>query len=204
MMQDTIVLCGFMGCGKSAVGRRLSFYTRRPLIDMDAYIEEQAGMEISEIFARQGESYFRELEHRAVVELAGKKRLILSTGGGALTFSRNVEAFRRTGCKIVLIDASLEAIAYRLRNDTRRPLLQRPDREQAMKALYESRMPLYRAAADITVNGDRQIDGVAHEIMIKTGILTQDCFLERTHPHAGGQRTWQEKRPFPHEDTQQR
>ena len=175
--KETIVLCGFMGCGKTAVGKRLAFYTRRPLIDMDAYIEERQGMKIPEIFSRLGEEAFREMEYQAACELAVRKKIIIPAGGGALTFQKNVEAFRKENCRIVLIDTSLKEISRRLRNDTKRPLLQREDKERAMKELYEKRYPLYRAAADIVVRGDRHMDAVAHDIMVKVGILEQDNFL---------------------------
>ena len=176
-MDKTIVLCGFMGCGKTAVGRRLSYYTRRRLIDMDEYIEKQAGMTVAGLFEREGEQGFRAREREAARTLGAMRRVIVSTGGGALTFDENVAAFRNG--VIVLIDTSLPEIQRRLQNDRKRPLLQRPDREQAIRDLYERRMPLYRRAADVVVCGDRQMDAVAHEIMVKTGILPGDCFLKR-------------------------
>ena len=78
--------------------------------------------------------------------------LIVAAGGGALTFERNVQVFRGKD-KIVLLDVPLSVIRYRLRNDTVRPLLQRPDKNEAMARLYEQRMPLYLSAADVVVKG---------------------------------------------------
>lgn len=123
------------------------------MIDTDAYIEKKQGMKISEIFDKYGESYFRDLEYEACCELSKKSGIIISTGGGALTFERNVDALKKNGT-IVLIDVPIDTIKERLKNDTTRPLLQRPDRDKAMKDLYEKRMPLYKKAADIFVDGE--------------------------------------------------
>ena len=119
---------------------------------MDSYIEEKAGMTVSEIFEKYGEEKFRDMEHDACVELAGLEDLVIASGGGAFTFKRNVEAFKGKD-KIVFLDVPLGIIKSRLKNDTTRPLLQRPDRDRVMKDLYDSRYPIYHAAADIVVKG---------------------------------------------------
>ena len=107
---------------------------------------------ISEIFTDQGEDGFRDIEHEVCLELADKSNLIIATGGGALTFERNVRVFKGKDI-IVLLDVPLERIRYRLRNDKVRPLLQRPDKNKAMTELYNKRYPLYKAASDVTVKG---------------------------------------------------
>ena len=122
---NNIVLCGFMGCGKSTVGKNIARKSGRKFLDMDSYIEEKAGMTVSEIFEKYGEEKFRDMEHDACVELAG----------------------------LVFLDVPLGIIKSRLKNDTTRPLLQRPDRDRVMKDLYDSRYPIYHAAADIVVKG---------------------------------------------------
>lgn len=149
---NNIVLCGFMGCGKTTVGRNLARKAGRKFIDMDLYIEEKAGMKISEIFEKFGESRFRDMEHEACLELADAEGLVIASGGGAFTFQRNIDAFRGKD-KIVLLDVPLDIIKQRLKNDTTRPLLQRPDKDEAMRELYEKRLPVYLSAADITVSG---------------------------------------------------
>ena len=149
---NNIVLCGFMGCGKSTVGKNVARKTGKKYVDMDHYIEEKAGMRVSEIFEKYGEQGFRDMEHEACVELSKEKNLIIASGGGALTFERNVEVFKQSDT-VVLLDVDLETIKYRLLNDKKRPLLQRPDKDDAMTELYNKRLPLYRAAADITVKG---------------------------------------------------
>ena len=130
-MSKNIILCGFMGCGKTTVGKNLQKRSGMHMIDTDAYIEKNQGMKISEIFDRYGEAYFRDLEYDACCELSKKSGIIISTGGGALTFERNVQALKKNGT-IVLIDVPLDTIKERLKNDTTRPLLQRPDKDEAI------------------------------------------------------------------------
>lgn len=166
-MNKNIILCGFMGCGKTTVGENLKKKAGMYLVDTDAYIEKTQNMTISEIFAEYGEDHFRELEHQACKELSQKKGIIISTGGGALTFQRNVDVLKETGT-IVLIDVPLEVLKERLKYDKTRPLLQRPDKDEAMKALYEKRMPLYKNAADIVINGDNSPLQVAINILNAT------------------------------------
>ncbi len=149
---DNIVLCGFMGCGKSTVGRNIARKTGKKFLDMDLYIEQKTGMTVSEIFEKYGESGFRDMEHEACVELSKMKDLIIASGGGAFTFERNVEVFKGKDT-IVLLDVPLGVIKYRLRNDKTRPLLQRSDKDKAMQELYEKRLPLYKSAADVVVSG---------------------------------------------------
>ena len=141
-----------MGCGKSTVGRNIARKTGKKFLDMDSYIEKKAGMTVSEIFDKYGESTFRDMEHEACKELSEMQDLIIASGGGAFTFERNVEVFKGKDT-IVLLDVPLNIIKYRLRNDKTRPLLQRPDRDKAMQELYDKRLPLYKSAADIIVSG---------------------------------------------------
>ncbi len=152
VIMNNVVLCGFMGCGKSTVGKNLARKTGRRFIDMDAYIESRQGMTVSEIFEKLGEQGVRDIEHEVCVELSDMNNLIIASGGGAFTFKRNVEAFKGKD-KIVFLDVKLDVIKQRLKNDTRRPLLQRPDRDRVMEELYNRRLPVYRDAADIIVEG---------------------------------------------------
>ncbi|MED9970044.1 MAG: shikimate kinase [Ruminococcus sp.] len=150
---NNVVLCGFMGCGKSTVGKNLARKTGRKFIDMDVYIENKQDMTVSEIFDKYGEQGFRDIEHEVCKELAGMSNLVIASGGGAFTFDRNVKAFKGKDT-IVFLDVPLRVIKQRLKNDTRRPLLQRPDKDRVMEELYNKRLPVYRAAADIVVKGE--------------------------------------------------
>lgn len=151
MAKKSVVLCGFMGCGKSTIGSLLAKRSGMSFVDLDSYIEKKEKKTVSRIFADSGEDYFRMREREAVRELANKKGLVIAAGGGTLTFPENVEAFRRS-CKIILLDIPVEVVAKRLQYDTTRPLLQRPDKDEVIKELYEKRLPLYQAAADLTVD----------------------------------------------------
>ena len=154
---NNIVLCGFMGCGKTTVGKNIERITDRKfnnvnLISIADFIEQKQNMTVSEIFDKYGEQSFRDMEFEACKELAQMNNLIIASGGGAFTFERNVNVFKGID-KIVLLDVPLEAIKFRLRNDTKRPLLQRPDKDKAMEELYNKRLPLYKSAADIVISG---------------------------------------------------
>ena len=165
MKRKNIVLCGFMGSGKSTIGNLLSKKMGMAFIDLDAYIEKKENKSVSQIFADSGEEYFRQLEKNAVKELAYKKSVILATGGGTLTFQENVDVLSNADNKIILLDLPVEVIEQRLQGDTKRPLLNRPDKEKVMRELYEKRLPLYRNAADIVVNAANSPMQVCMEIM---------------------------------------
>lgn len=170
MMNKNIVLFGFMGCGKTTVGTELAENTDRELVDTDKLIEESEGMSVSEIFRIHGEQYFRDLEYKICGQLSDRSRLIISAGGGALTFQRNVDVLKK-GCILVLIDVTPEVIYERLANDDTRPLLQCDDKMGAIRELYARRDGIYRAVANITVNGNQPKGFVALDIMKATGIL---------------------------------
>lgn len=159
-----ILLCGFMGCGKTTVGRRLAALSGRRFVDMDQEIEEEAGMPVTEIFRRYGEAEFRRREHEACVRLAGQTGLVIAAGGGALTFPANVEALA-AGCVIVLLEVTPETVLARLSGDDTRPLLQREDREAAVRELFAARLPLYEKAAMLRVDGERPPEQVARDIL---------------------------------------
>ncbi|MBQ7203877.1 MAG: shikimate kinase [Eubacterium sp.] len=147
---NNIILCGFMGSGKSVVGRELAKITGKRFIDTDEYIEKKQGIPIKAIFAAHGEDFFRDLEFEACKEVSELKNCIISTGGGAVTFERNVEVLKDGG-RIIFLDADFETICDRIGNSTTRPLFQ--DKEKA-RALFEERRPKYLAAADFTVDGE--------------------------------------------------
>lgn len=159
-----IVLCGFMGCGKTTVGKIISKRTTLEFIDMDSYIEKKEGCTVKEIFARHGEEYFRELEHQACIELSKCKNCVISSGGGSFTYERNVRAMENDAV-IIFLSVPLEDIKYRLRNDTKRPLLQRPDKDEAMARLYEERQPLYYAAARYVIRPGKNPATTAEKII---------------------------------------
>jgi shikimate kinase len=151
-----IVLCGFMGSGKTTVGKALAARLGLQFVDMDAYIENKAGTSVSELFQKRGEPYFRQLESRAAKALTSRSGLVIATGGGAVLNKKNVLTFKSGGV-IVYLDVPPEVIINRLAGDQTRPLLNQPDRDSALLELYRKRQPLYRAAADIVVRNTDNI-----------------------------------------------
>ncbi len=157
---NSIVLCGFMGSGKTVVGRELAKIMGCKFVDTDEMIEAEQGMAIKAIFATRGEEYFRDLEHEMCKKIADMKNCVVSTGGGAMTYRRNVEAIKQ-GSKVVFLDASFPVICQRIGDSTTRPLFQ--DKEKA-KQLYDERKAKYSAAADYVINGDMSARKTALEI----------------------------------------
>ena len=100
-MKENLILCGFMGCGKTTVGRRLAALSGRELVDMDAYIEKEQGKTVREIFAALGESAFRQMETDAARALSQKNGLVIASGGGTVLNPENVRLLRQSG-KILL------------------------------------------------------------------------------------------------------
>lgn len=152
-----------MGSGKTAVGNQLSILTSLNYVDIDQYIEKKSGKTISEIFAENGEQYFRDLEYEAAKELSEKRGYVISAGGGTLLYERNVQVLKENGI-VIFLDVPLSIIKYRLRNDKKRPLLQRPDKDKVMEELYNQRLPLYKKAADYTIDATKSPIGVAKDI----------------------------------------
>ncbi|MEC1180088.1 shikimate kinase [Metasolibacillus meyeri] len=143
-----IYLVGFMGCGKSAIGRRLSFFLKMPYYDMDKEIVRQQGMTIPEIFDKYGEAYFRRLETEFLKNFRDEA-CIISTGGGVAINAENRKIMRRTGL-IFFLDATFEDIYMRIKNDKNRPIVQSTTKEQ-LQQLYLERRKFYREAAHIQV-----------------------------------------------------
>lgn len=144
-----IVLCGFMGSGKSSVGIELATCLDYKFIDMDDYIEAREKMNIPAIFEMFGEEHFRKREHEAVLEIAGMSGLVVASGGGALTRPENTRAFQKNG-KIVFLNVSFNECYSRIEK-TDRPLVKKNSREQ-LERIYNERADIYRRAADIEIN----------------------------------------------------
>ena len=157
-----LILCGMMGSGKSTVGKALSLLTGKPFVDTDEWIEEKYGA-ISEIFAKQGEGYFRALETQAVQELIKKDGWIIATGGGLVLSSNNVALLKENG-QIVYLSAELSTLQQRLSEDKSRPLLQ----TERLETLLKNRAPVYESVADFCVRADGKTpEQIAREIIQK-------------------------------------
>jgi shikimate kinase len=119
--EQNIVLTGFMGVGKTTVGRVLAEMLERPFVDTDAVIVERAGKPIKAIFAEDGEAAFREMEHDLSVELAARTRLVIATGGGMVIDPMNRQALEQSGF-LVCLDAPPSVVEERLSHSAERPL----------------------------------------------------------------------------------
>jgi shikimate kinase len=148
---NAIALIGFMGSGKSAVGRELSRRIGWPQHDTDEMIREQFGLSIPDIFARHGEPAFRDAETALLKTLRQGIAGIVVTGGGIILRSENVQLLRGMG-RIIWLDAEEEVLWQRVSKHNTRPLLQAPDPRARFTGLLQERLPLYQAAADYRIN----------------------------------------------------
>lgn len=163
---ERIFLIGFMGSGKSTIGSELCARLHADFADTDAYIEEMQGRLIKDIFAVEGEAYFRDLETRAIQEVSGT---VVSTGGGIVERKENITAMKERG-KIVYLHASFPEISRRLAGDETRPLWKQDEQEK--EKLFNRRQPLYEEAADLTVKTDgKDVEQIVSDIIAGLGIV---------------------------------
>jgi len=158
-----IVLIGFMGTGKTSVGHTLAECLGLSFIDMDAIIEEREERPITDIFAADGEPYFRTVERALVQELAGQEGLVIGTGGGVVLNPDNVSDFEATGL-VVCLQASPETILDRVIHDTTRPLLAGDDKMRKILDILEARQPLYDALPHQVDTNGLTVDAVVEQI----------------------------------------
>ena len=157
----TIYLCGFMGCGKTTVGRVLADMLELGYEDMDAYIEKKAGMSIPQIFAEKGEDSFRRMETQAVAEL-GKAGGIIACGGGAMLKEINARTAAEYGT-VVYIDVPYDTCYDRISGDTNRPIVMANTKE-SLGEIYNERVPLYIAHSQVKADGKKSPEEIASEI----------------------------------------
>ncbi|MBQ8846909.1 MAG: shikimate kinase [Lachnospiraceae bacterium] len=156
MKGKNIVLIGFMGCGKSTVGKKLAGALSYEFSDTDAMIEEAYGKTISKMFEEDGEEYFRNAETELLQKLSEEaKGLVLATGGGMPMREENAALLKEIGT-VIFLETKIETILERLQNDTGRPLADGEDREARLRPLYEKRLPVYRAAADYILDTEEK------------------------------------------------
>lgn len=157
---EKLVLIGFMGSGKTTISRILANRFGFRCIDMDTALEEEAGMTITEIFAAEGEAGFRKRETALLrkyaeegVSPAGGNGFILSTGGGVVVTPENRPLLKKIG-RVYWLRIKPDTVLERLSKDRRRPLLQGGDRREKVEKLMKERTPMYREAADCTIDVD--------------------------------------------------
>ena len=156
----SIVMVGLMGCGKSAVGRRLAARLGLPFVDADEEIEKAAGQSIEDMFAEHGEPYFREGERKVLARLMRSGPQVLATGGGAFMNAETRAAIAERGISVWL-KAELPLLVRRVSKRNNRPLLKGSDPLTVMQNLMDVRYPVY-AQADITVESR----DVPHDVIV--------------------------------------
>lgn len=176
-----IVLTGFMGAGKTTVGRLLATKLTWSFVDLDDLIIANEGRSIADIFAAAGESVFREREHRALNEVLGKSRMVLALGGGAMELAENrnlLHNFQDT--HVVFLEAPLEILEARCTEQQRTDAAIRPifaDKDRLL-ARYTDRLPHYRMAHQTVVTVDRNPEEVVHAILTGLDFSTKSS----SHP----------------------
>jgi shikimate kinase len=171
-MKTNIALIGFMGTGKTAVGKALAEKLDKKFIELDPLIEQKVGKPIPEIFKQDGEVAFRELEIEVTKEIAEGKNQVIACGGGVVLNKINIDRLRKESL-IVYLTASPKIILKRTSNDAEeRPLLKVANPALAIQELLAFRKPFYERAADIKVNTSKlDVDSVVEQIINK---LKQD------------------------------
>jgi shikimate kinase len=164
-----IVLVGFMGAGKTLVGRSLAEALHRPFVDTDKMVEDTVGATIETIFETLGEEKFRELETETIKSLSQIRGEIIATGGGAIAQEENAKMLKKDGFVIYLY-ASPDVLFDRITRGTGRPLADKMASQADMEVLLAQRDPFYREAADLVIDtSDKTPDAVKHEIFQALG-----------------------------------
>jgi shikimate kinase len=166
-----LALIGFMGTGKSSVGHLVADQLRFEFLDTDHLIETRSGKSISDIFAQNGESTFRELEARVVQELAVCTQTVIATGGGLAVNPANLSSLKQHAL-VVCLWSSPEKILERVRDQSHRPLLQDPNPLEKICSLLAAREPFYKQA-DVLINSEyRSIREVAQQVILQFRMAT--------------------------------
>jgi len=166
-----IILIGYMGSGKSTVGRKAAKAMEYNFLDTDALIEQEEGMTISELFEKKGEPYFREKETETIRRLiAEPKGNIIATGGGLPMRAGNAELLKELGT-VIYLKAETDTLMKRLTGDTARPLLQNGDLREKIETMLAIRGPVYEECADVVLQTDTMS---FYEIICKIETILMD------------------------------
>lgn len=160
---QNIILTGFMGTGKTTVGRRLAKRLQRPFVDTDALIVERDGRSIATIFAEDGEACFRDWERRMAVELAQQQKLVIATGGRLMLDDANAAILSASG-QVFCLTAVPQTILARVKHNSKRPLLNVPDPAAQIETLLQERKAGYGRFPQISTD-DKRIKQIVAEIL---------------------------------------
>jgi shikimate kinase len=161
-----IILTGFMGTGKSTVGRRVAEMLNIPFFDVDDKIVRQTGRSIAQLFQEKGETSFRALESATIQELSMQDKAVIATGGGALMTPQNRDFLEKRGI-LVCLTARTGTLLERLKDDLTRPLLAGENMEQRVDRLMQERQSVYAMCPIQVGTDDKTISQVAEEVVEK-------------------------------------
>lgn len=155
-----VVLVGFMGAGKTTVGRIIAGKLGQRFVDSDVLIEQRLGRSVRDVFAAEGEAFFRQLEHATVTDLIRGPEAVIALGGGAVEDPRTRAVLR--SARVVYLRVSYDEAVSRVEGDEFRPMLRRPDLDD----VYKRREPIYEDLAVLIVDTDgRRPDAVAVDVL---------------------------------------
>lgn len=169
IVNDNIFLTGFMGAGKSTVGRRLSRHLGYSFVDLDQLIVAREGCPIRQIFADRGEDYFRNCESAVLAEQFNAEKTVFATGGGIVGREENRMLMKKYG-RVVYLRADWPTLEHRLSRGSERPLANPQNGWATISKLWESRLPWYEEAEVIVDTDDLRIDAVVRKIVAQLGL----------------------------------
>jgi shikimate kinase len=179
-LQKNIALIGFMAVGKSAIGRTLARKLRRRFVDLDRVIEKAEGSKVREIFEREGEAYFRQLEKQALATVLEANNQVIATGGGVILDDQNIQILRDKAVLIGL-SAEMDVLLARAGDGPKRPLLHGSNRREKIEDLLRQRAARY-AQAHVTIDtSNLTVDQVVKKIigMLEVSKKTSDGNCKR-------------------------
>ena len=163
-MTKNIVLIGLMGSGKTTIGKILAEKTGMKLVDTDAQIVEKAGKSIKQIFADNGEMFFRDLESEVIERISIQENLVVSTGGGAVLRDENLENLKQNSI-LFYLHAPAEILYKRIKDDKNRPLVNTPNPLETLKKIQENREYFYGQANYKIQTNNKSPEEIADEII---------------------------------------
>ena len=149
-MKSNVILIGFMGSGKTSVGKRLAHELNKQFIDFDEEIQKETGLSIPQIFETKGESFFRMKEQKIAEKIANHSNLVIATGGGIVLNHQNIKNLSLNGF-IIYLKCEFDLIVQRIKAENTRPLYSKNDLE-IFKEIFNSRTILYESSAEIIIS----------------------------------------------------
>ncbi len=164
-MKENIALIGFMGSGKTTVGKFLAKILEMKFVDIDFEITKEENRTVAEIFEKEGEDYFREVERKIIARESKDNNIIISTGGGVIIDNANIKKLKETSF-VVYLNCDIDCIYNRVKNKKHRPLLNVPNAYEKITELFSRREMLYKISCDymVDIDGETYVYDTAEKI----------------------------------------